>query len=61
MEIRQKYKLINYFFKGNMNVILDVLKIVVEVINKLVWNVILLYNFYKIINVLNHLNVKKVS
>ena len=34
-----------------MIVILDVLKIVVEVINKLVWNVILHYNFYRIINV----------
>ena len=36
MEIRQINKLINYFFKGNMNVILDVLKIVVEVMDKLV-------------------------
>ena len=44
-----------------MNVILDVLKIVVEVMDKLVWNVILHCNFYKIINVLNLLNAKMVN
>ena len=44
-----------------MNVILDALKIVVEVMDKLVWNVILHCNFYKIINVLNLLNAQMVK
>ena len=43
-----------------MIVILDALKIVVEVMDKLAWNVILHCNFYKIINVLNRMNAKKV-
>ena len=44
-----------------MIVILDALKIVVEMMDKLAWNAILHCNFYKIINVLNLFNAQMVN
>ena len=51
--------LLNLNLLGNLNAMQDVKIIALAMINKVAWNVIQRYSFYRIPNALNPTNVKK--